>query len=110
MYSIGTEQKQSLLSDYNRRQKLCRALDITYHSQGHDWRQVAGSLGFTHVEILELQDKSVRSVQFSPTDEVLKIWEQRDPNCKLEKLVNILREIGRLDIVQDLGYSITLES
>lgn len=109
-FPLDTQTRQPLLSDYNRRQKLCRALDITIHSQCHDWRQVAGSLGFTHAEILELQDKACRSVTFSPTDAVLSIWEQREPNCNIDKLVNILRELGRLDVVQDLGYSITLES
>jgi hypothetical protein len=71
---------------------------------------VAGSLGFTRPEIMELDDKYHRSVNFSPTDAVLQVWEQRDPNCSLERLVNILREIGRLDLVQDLGYNIMLES
>ena len=71
---------------------------------------MAGSLGFTYQEIIELQDKACKSGTFSPTDAVLTIWEQREPNCTVDKLVNILREIGRLDVVQDLGYSITLES
>ncbi|XP_031567281.1 uncharacterized protein LOC116302193 isoform X2 [Actinia tenebrosa] len=89
-------------------EKLCKALDpITSSSQ--DWRHMANALGFTREEIDLLVSKYHRNVHFSPTDEILQSWEQRDPNCSLQRLVNILRELERLDIVQDLGYCIEPE-
>ena len=39
-------------------------------------------------------------------EDVLSRWEQRDPQCSLERLVSILREIQRLDVVRELGYPV----
>ena len=39
-------------------------------------------------------------------EDVLSRWEQRDPQCSLERLVSILREIQRLDVVCELGYPV----
>ena len=42
-------------------------------------------------------------------DHVLSVWEQRDPECSLERFVSILQEIERLDVVMDLGFPVDLE-
>ena len=39
-------------------------------------------------------------------EDVLSRWEQRDPQCSLERLVSILRQIQRLDVVGELGYPV----
>ena len=76
----------------------------------NNWRDVAGHLDFHMEEIKSLDDKAQRCPNFSPMEHVLSTWEQRDPGCSLDKLVSILRDIQRPDIVSDLGFSVDLES
>ena len=93
-----------MIADYKQRKTVCQKLDGTLYSQ-HNWRDVAGLLGFSVSEIHQLEDKSLRSVFFSPMDNVLSIWEQRDPECSLERLVSILHQIQRFDVVEELGFA-----
>ena len=39
-------------------------------------------------------------------EDVLSRWEQRDPQSSLERLVSILRQIQRLDVVGEVGYPV----
>lgn len=78
----------------------------------YNWRDVAGhaQLGFQLDEIKSIEDKAQRCPNFSPMEHILTTWEQRDPGCSLDRLVSILRDIQRLDVVNDLGFSVDLES
>ena len=98
-----------VISDYALRRKVCEKLDMINSS--YNWKDVAGQLNLFSVdEIKTIEDKVYRCFKFSPMDHVLTTWEQRDPGCSLERLVSILRDIKRLDVVCDLGYPVDLES
>ncbi|XP_048576261.1 uncharacterized protein LOC116618546 isoform X2 [Nematostella vectensis] len=105
-YRSRSPNSSTLIPDYNKRLQLCKALDITLNSNHRDWRQLAGALNFTINEITEIQDRAHRCCDFSPTDVVLHRWEERGRDFGMDRLVCILRDMGRLDVVQDLGYSI----
>lgn len=99
-----------VISDFALRKDICEKLDGTIYAS-HNWRDVAGHLGvFPADEIKFIENKAHRSVNFSPMDYVLSVWEQRDPSCCIERLVSILKEIQRHDIVMDLGFPEDLES
>lgn len=76
----------------------------------NNWKDVAGHLGFHVEEINSLDDKAQKCPNFSPMERVLTTWEQRDPECSLDRLVGILQDIQRPDIVSDLGFSVDVES
>lgn len=59
---------------------------------------------FSADDIKTIENKAHRSLTFSPTDHILSVWTQADPLCSMDKLVNILKEIQRPDIVMDLGF------
>ena len=92
----------NLTLNYRQRLLVCQKLDVTSNPNGNDWRLVASRLEFTNDEILRLEDKSYKSHTFSPMKYVLNTWEQRDPSCSVDRLVEILHEVERTDIVQDL--------
>lgn len=105
MHDVGERQaSKCLFSDYKLRKHICEKLDETLYSS-HNWRDVAGKLGiFSADDIKTIENKAHRRLDFSPMDYVLSVWTQRDPSCSIDKLVNILRDIQRPDIVMDLGF------
>ena len=106
MQDVGEKQNASkcFLSDYTLRKHICEKLDETLYSS-HNWRDVAGKLGiFSADDIKTIENKAHRSLDFSPMDYVLSVWTQRDPSWSIDKLVSILKEIQRPDIVMDLGF------
>lgn len=105
----GSQACKPVIPDYAKQKEICSKLDITMYS-GNNWRDVAGKLGFDTQEIKIIDDKARRCPNFSPMENVLITWEQRDPGCSLDRLVNILREIQRLDVVSDLGFPVDFES
>ena len=72
----------------------------------YNWKDVAGQLEFSVEDINDIEDLAYRRHGFSPMENVLLRWEQRDPQCSLERLVSILRGIQRLDVVCELGYPV----
>ena len=72
----------------------------------YNWKDVAGRLEFSVEDINNIEYWSSHHHGFSPMEDVLSRWEQRDPQCSLERLVSILREIQRLDVVCELGYPV----
>ncbi|KAL9957120.1 hypothetical protein ACROYT_G038722 [Oculina patagonica] len=108
-YITGNQACKPVIPDYAKRKEICSKLDITMYS-GNNWRDVAGKLGFDVQEIKSLDDKAQKCPNFSPMEHVLTKWEQRDPGCSLDRLVSILRDIERLDVVSDLGFPVDLES
>lgn len=105
MHDVGERQaSKCFFSDYKLRKHICERLDDTLYSS-HTWRDVAGKLGiFSADDIKTIENKAHRSLDFSPMEYVLSVWTQRDPSCSIDKLVNILKDIQRHDIVMDLGF------
>ncbi|XP_029179863.2 uncharacterized protein LOC114947369 [Acropora millepora] len=105
MHDVGERQaSKCFFSDYKLRKHICERLDDTLYSR-HTWRDVAGKLGiFSADDIKTIENKAHRSLNFSPMEYVLSVWTQRDPSCSIDKLVNILKDIQRHDIVMDLGF------
>ena len=103
--SYNTEHQpcKSVISDYTLRRKVCQQLDNTVHSC-YNWKDVAGRLEFSVEDINGIENLQHCWYGFSPMENVLLRWEQRDPQCSLERLVSILREGQRLDVVCELGY------
>ena len=94
-----------VLSNFEKRTLICRALDITLYSE-NNWKRVADRLGFTLREILEIDNKAHHVASFSPMERVLCLWEQREPgNSSWNTLKNILKGIDRLDIIEDVESS-----
>lgn len=106
-YGQENQTSKHVISDYAKRKKMCKSLDI-FSSQ--NWRDVAGQLGFSFEEIKGIEDRALRCVTFSPMEEVLTTWEQRDPESSLERLINVLREVQRLDVISDLGFPVDSET
>lgn len=105
MHDVGERQaSKCFFSDYKLHKHICERLDDTLYSR-HNWRDVAGKLGiFSADDIKTIENKAHRSLNFSPMEYVLSVWTQRDPSCSIDKLVNILKDIQRHDIVMDLGF------
>ena len=105
----GQENQTSkhVISDYAKRKKMCGLLDISSYKQ--NWRDVAGKLRFSWEEIKGIEDKAHRCPTFSPMEDVLTTWEQRDPESSLERLIRVLRDIERFDVISDLGFPVGSE-
>lgn len=70
-----------------------------------DWMVVAEAMGFTYLEIRNYE--SCRS----PTEKILEDWRARSTDATVGRLLSILKEADRKDIVEDLqaliGASLT---
>lgn len=61
-----------------------------------DWTVVAEAMGFTYLEIKNYEASK------SPTKSVLEDWQARSADATVAKLLSILTEVERFDIVEDL--------
>ncbi|XP_076617714.1 myeloid differentiation primary response protein MyD88 [Chaetodon auriga] len=61
-----------------------------------DWMAVAEAMGFTYLEIKN------HEASRSPTEAVLEDWRARSTDATVGKLLSILTEVDRKDIVEDL--------
>lgn len=61
-----------------------------------DWMAVAEAMGFTYLEIKNHEASK------SPTEAVLEDWRARSTDATVGKLLSILTEVDRMDIVEDL--------
>ena len=61
----------------------------------HDWESLAGQMGFSYEEILNLR------CDVDPVISIIRQWE-RQPDATIDKLLSFLREIGRFDVIEDL--------
>ncbi|KAM6900804.1 myeloid differentiation primary response protein MyD88 [Xenentodon cancila] len=66
------------------------------HTVAADWTVVAEAMGFTYLEI-----KNYESFK-NPTKNVLEDWQSRKADASVGKLLSILSEVERKDIVEDL--------
>lgn len=65
-----------------------------------DWMAMAEAMGFTYLEIKNYEPSK------NPTGTVLEEWQARVSDATVGKLVSILVEVERNDIVEDLRPSI----
>ena len=68
---------------------------------GKDWKSLAGLMGFTYEEILDLECDQ------DPVESVIRQWE-RQSNATIEKLLKFLEELERLDAIEDLQPFISM--
>lgn len=61
-----------------------------------DWMAVAENMGFTYLEIKNYETSK------SPTEGVLEAWQARSTDATVGKLLSILTEVERNDILEDL--------
>lgn len=61
-----------------------------------DWRSVAEKMGFSYLEITNFENSK------NPTDVILKNWQAQKPDTSVGKLLFILTEAERTDVVEDL--------
>nr|XP_046227600.1 myeloid differentiation primary response protein MyD88 [Scatophagus argus] len=61
-----------------------------------DWMALAEAVGFTYLEIKNYE------VSKSPTQSVLENWQARSADATVGKLLSVLTELDRKDIVEDL--------
>lgn len=61
-----------------------------------DWMAVAEAMDFTYLEI-----KNYESLE-NPTKKILENWQARSTDATVGKLLSILTNLERIDIVQDL--------
>lgn len=61
-----------------------------------DWTAFAEAIGFTYLEIKNYEASP------NPTKSVLEDWQARSADATVGKLLSILTEVERLDIVEDL--------
>ncbi|XP_023122050.1 myeloid differentiation primary response protein MyD88 [Amphiprion ocellaris] len=66
------------------------------HTVAADWMAVAEAMGFTYLEIQNYEASS------NPTKGVLEDWQARNSDATVGRLLSILREVEREDIVEDL--------
>lgn len=65
-----------------------------------DWKDIADDLGYTHLEIRNYE------VCQNPTMKILDDWAARCCDANVGKLLSIIENAGRKDIISDLGQSI----
>lgn len=61
-----------------------------------DWRTVAEKMGFSYLEITNFENSK------NPTNEILKNWQAQNSDSSVGKLLCILTEAERTDVVEDL--------
>ncbi|KAJ0047361.1 hypothetical protein NL108_001897 [Boleophthalmus pectinirostris] len=61
-----------------------------------DWRTVAEEMGFSYLEITNYENSK------NPTDEILKNWQAQYTETSVGKLLFILTEVERTDVVEEL--------
>lgn len=68
-----------------------------------DWESLAGQMGFSYEEILNLR------CDVDPVISIIRQWE-RQPDATIDKLLSFLHEIERFDVIEDLQPYISMFS
>uniref|UniRef100_A0A3Q0STS7 Myeloid differentiation primary response protein MyD88 n=1 Tax=Amphilophus citrinellus TaxID=61819 RepID=A0A3Q0STS7_AMPCI len=72
------------------------------HTVAADWMALAEAMGFTYLEIKNYE------VSKNPTGMVLEDWQARTTEASVGKLLSVLSELDRKDIVEDLRHLISV--
>lgn len=82
--------------------ELCTLLDVPCALR-NDWTGLAGEVGLTIEEVFKIQSKAYCFHNYSPTNEVLNIWSQKeDRTCGVDKFSSIMKELQRFDVLSVL--------
>ncbi|XP_071963908.1 UNC5C-like protein [Antedon mediterranea] len=95
--------RRRLLLPYPLRESIRKKLDIP-NTLGNDWRHLAYCLGYDDC-IHQWEEQLCQRLIFSPTNELLNIWETTrsgDRKCDLEEIINIFESMDRLDVISDI--------
>lgn len=68
-----------------------------------DWMVVAENMGFTYLEIKNCETSK------SPTSVILDVWQARSTDATVGKLLEILADLDRKDVIEDLRPLIDLD-
>ncbi|XP_033105388.1 UNC5C-like protein isoform X1 [Anneissia japonica] len=95
--------RRRLLLPYPLRESIRQKLDI-YSTLGTDWRYLAYSLGYDDC-IQQWEEQYRQRLIFSPTNELLNIWEARrsgDRTHDIDELIGIFEGMDRLDVISEI--------
>lgn len=68
----------------------------------NDWTGLAGEIGLTVDEVFKIQSKACFP-NFSPTNEVLNVWSQRQSRpCNVDEFKEVLKNLQRFDVLETL--------
>ena len=71
----------------------------------NDWTGLAGEIGLSVDEVFKIQSKACFP-NFSPTNEVLNIWSQRQSkSCNVDEFKKKLEILQRFDVLEVLNES-----
>ena len=80
---------------------VCSLMDIPC-ALHNDWTGLAGEVGLTVDEVFKIQSKACFP-NFSPTNEVLNIWSQRQSkSCNIDEFKVMLKNLQRFDVLETL--------
>ncbi|XP_066271310.1 uncharacterized protein [Branchiostoma lanceolatum] len=101
--------KPEILQQFSKRKQFCDAMDIL-DMFGNDYRLLGEKIGLDYQALLAIDTQCSRpkSGNLSPTELVLREWERgwsTEPFSQ-EALVRILHDMGRPDIIQDMGLQV----
>ncbi|CAH1252840.1 Hypp1025 [Branchiostoma lanceolatum] len=101
--------KPGMLQQFSKRKQFCDAMDIL-DMFGNDYRLLGEKIGLDYQALLAIDTRCSRpaSGNLSPTELVLREWERgwsTEPFSQ-EALVRILHDMGRPDIIQDMGLQV----
>ncbi|XP_071962607.1 netrin receptor UNC5B-b-like [Antedon mediterranea] len=95
--------RRRLLLPYPLRESIRKKLDVP-NTLGKDWKHLAYSIGYDDC-IHQWEDQLRKGLIFSPTNELLNIWESTrsgDEKHDLEEILEIFKNMERLDVLSDI--------
>ncbi|XP_019640498.1 PREDICTED: uncharacterized protein LOC109482247 [Branchiostoma belcheri] len=105
----ATEARQGFLQQFSRRKEFCDQMD-QINIFGNDYRLLGEKIGLDYQALLAIDSRCSRSATgLSPTELVLREWERGGRTTvpfSQDALVTILHDMGRPDIIQDMGLQV----
>ncbi|XP_078589710.1 uncharacterized protein LOC144870004 [Branchiostoma floridae x Branchiostoma japonicum] len=101
--------KKGFLQQFSKRREFCNQMD-QINMFGNDYRLLGEKIGLDYQALLAIDSRCSRlaSGLLSPTELVLSEWERGRSTLPFsqEALVGILHDMGRPDIIQDMGLQV----
>ncbi|XP_035665332.1 uncharacterized protein LOC118408621 [Branchiostoma floridae] len=101
--------KKGFLQQLSKRKEFCNQMD-QINMFGNDYRLLGEKIGLDYQALLAIDSRCSRSASglLSPTELVLCEWERGRSTVPFsqEALVGILHDMGRPDIIQDMGLQV----
>ncbi|KAI8501618.1 hypothetical protein Bbelb_208890 [Branchiostoma belcheri] len=107
--ATGGRARQGFLQQFSRRKEFCDQMD-QINIFGNDYRLLGEKIGLDYQALLAIDSRCSRSAAgLSPTELVLREWERGGRTTvpfSQDALVTILHDMGRPDIIQDMGLQV----